>query len=63
MNERLVEAIAERNIHIREMLELHRLAQRLGAGTESTQARLDDWCRDWMERNPRQAALFQSRFA
>lgn len=57
----LIEAIAERNVHIREMLELKRVADRVGVPSESVNATLEDWTRDWIDRNPRLGALLSQR--
>lgn len=59
---KLVEAVAERNLHVREMLALARLAEKFDVPS-SAPARLETWVRDWLARNPRQAALLVQRFA
>jgi hypothetical protein len=60
MNLPLVEAIAKQNVHIRELLELKMVADRFNVTSTVTEM-LTDWVKDWMSRNPRQAALYQER--
>lgn len=59
-NPALVEAIAERNVHIREMLELKQLADKHGI-TSRAATLLEGWVDDWAKKNPHQFKLLEER--
>jgi hypothetical protein len=57
----LIEAVAERDVHVREMLALKRVADRHGIVNPRVETNLVGWTEDWLRKNPRQAALLSSR--
>jgi hypothetical protein len=59
----VIEAVAERNVHIREMLDLKRIADKVGIVNERVEQNLNDWTADWLANNPHQAALIERRCA
>jgi hypothetical protein len=57
----VIEAVAAVNIHVRDMLALKRLADRWNINNPRVETNLENWVTEWLERNPRQAALIKSR--
>lgn len=55
----LIEAVAERNAHVREMLELKRVADKHGIVNARVDTNLVEWTAEWLSKNPRQAALLR----
>ena len=56
----LIEAIAERDVHIREMLELKRLADKHNVPSRCETV-LQGWVDEWGKKNPRQFKLLEER--
>lgn len=57
----LIKAVAERNVHVREMLELKRVADKFGIVNDRVDANLSAWTAEWLDNNPRQAELLRQR--
>ena len=57
----LIQQVAERNIHVREMLELKRVADKFGIVNDRVDANLSAWTNEWLDANPRQAELLRKR--
>jgi len=53
----VVEAVAARNVHVREMFALYNLAAKFNITNARVEANLDQWVSEWLARNPRQAEL------
>lgn len=58
----LIEAIAERDCHIREMLELKKLADKHNVPSRCNEI-LQGWVDEWSKKNPHQFKLFQERLS
>jgi hypothetical protein len=57
---KLIEAIAARDCHIREMLELKRIADKAGVPSRCNDI-LQGWTDEWLRDHPREGAILKER--
>lgn len=62
-SDKVIEAVAQRNVHVREMLELRRIAAKHGIINERCERNLTEWIGEWLERNPHQATMLRQELA
>lgn len=58
---RMAKLVAAQNCHVRDMLELKRLADQHNITNPRIESNLESWTNEWLDRNPRQAQLFRRR--
>lgn len=59
----VIEEVALRNVHVRDILELKRLADRHNVVNPRVESNLQSWTAEWLEANPNQAKLILARVA